>query len=489
MADRPSSNLKLAGNNVPLSPEFFDNDPLYTARYQKYEDATKALEDTLELRKNMVSPANMALTAALLDPGKTGSFFEAVGRGAGAYGEAAEKERKSLLEDAQMRMQLESMRMGRAQENQAIKMLGGFKGREGAEGTIPEGASGPLLNVGGDMMTIDDIVKISRASPSLGEILKDAYKLKLETVSVVPGYTVNKMTGESKPHAGGEAKPVTVPEIGGTLMMGPEDTMAYRGAKAKGDTKTVYQIIDRLSKSIGPRPTEDVPVPAITEQSAVKPPVKAAPVQPAMTQESMKTESEANAASAKKMAEDYAASTTKFVTMADDNRSSQDAAADVLSILQRNPKVVGLFDKKGFAPAFWNFMQSTMDARAGDTKGGVSADIKSADLQKIVMQVDKSFTDIDIADLNAIAGNLARMELGLRRQTYAGSGMGAVSNTEGVPIRETIGSRYENADSLRRKMATVGRGFKLDSDIAQAYRQWASKPENKFKHLEDFKRD
>jgi hypothetical protein len=38
-------------------------------------------------------------------------------------------------------------------------------------------------------------------------------------------------------------------------------------------------------------------------------------------------------------------------------------------------------------------------------------------------------------------------------------------------------------------MATIGRGFQLDSDIAQAYREWASKPENSYKHLEDFKRD
>ena len=67
--------------------------------------------------------------------------------------------------------------------------------------------------------------------------------------------------------------------------------------------------------------------------------------------------------------------------------------------------------------------------------------------------------------------------------------MGAVSNMEGIPIQQTIGSRYENAESLRRKMATIGRGFQLDADIATAYRNYTSKPGNEYKHLEDFKRD
>ena len=482
-----TSNLKTASN--ALDPSFFDNDQTYATQYEKAKTAETELMELLDQKKNRgLSPSMLAITGALLDPGRTGSAGEAVGRAATAYANTADQEHKNIIEDAQMRMQLENMRLGRAQQAQAIKMLGGFKGRQGAEGTIPEGASGPLLKINGMMVTPDDITMMLMVDKERGEALKEGYKLKLDSIVSQPGHLINKITGESKPLPGGKAEPVFVPEINGTLMMGPEDVMAYREAKVTGDTKKVYQIVDRLSKSIGARPVEEAPAPVATETTTTKPLVKPAPVPP-MTQESLKAESEANVAAAKKMSEDYAASTTKFVQMADDNRASQDSAADVLSILQRNPKVVGLFDKKGFAPAFWNFLQQTVDARAGDTRAGVSTDIKSADLQKIVMQVDKSFTDKDIADLNAIAGNLARMELGLRRQTYAGSGMGAVSNTEGVPIKETIGSRYENAESLRRKMATIGRGFKLDTDIADAYRKYASKPENKFKTMEDFKRD
>ena len=481
-----TSNLKAAS---ALDPSFFDNDQMYATQYEKSKAAEQELMDLLDQKKNKgISPSMLAVTGALLDPGRTGSLGEAVGRAATAYANTSQQEHKNAMEDAAMNMQLENMRLGRAQQAQSLKMLGGLKGRQSAEGTTPEGASGPLLNVNGMMVTPDDIVKMKIVAPEIGNALEAGYKLKLESISTQPNYIINKLTGKATPLPGGKAEPVLVPEIGGTLMMGPEDVMAYREAQAKGDGKAVYQIIDRLSKGIGPRPVDEAPTSVATDATTTKPLVKPAPVPP-MTQESLKAESEANTAAARKMSEDYAASTTKFVQMADDNRASQDSAADVLSILQRNPKVVGLFDKKGFAPAFWNFLQQTVDARAGDTRTGVSTDIKSADLQKIVMQVDKSFTDKDIADLNAIAGNLARMELGLRRQTYAGSGMGAVSNTEGVPIKETIGSRYENAESLRRKMATIGRGFKLDTDIADAYRKYASKPENKFKTLEDFKRD
>jgi len=84
---------------------------------------------------------------------------------------------------------------------------------------------------------------------------------------------------------------------------------------------------------------------------------------------------------------------------------------------------------------------------------------------------------------------LARMELGLRRQTYAGSGMGSVSNLEGQPIKDVLGSKYDTPKAIQQKMAMVARGFDLDMDIAAAFRDYRNKPGNQYKTLEQFKGD
>jgi len=498
-----------------VDPEFYDNDPEVIGQSARTKNAQKVLEDILERKKNQVSPTMLALAGALFDPGKTGSAGEAVGRAATAYSGAQQAEQKNALEDAGMQYQLEQMRLADKQKSATMRMLGGFKLGQASgdatqapqgdatqiaqnaglkEGETPTGSSGPALKINGYMMTPDMIAKLMIADPVLGKAFKEGYELKLSTMTATQGHLVNKITGESVPLVGGKAEPVYVPEIGGTLMMNPQDSALYHSASSKQDGETVYKLINRLTKGVA-RPVEST-TPTATASSSTEPIIPKPLAKPVEriphTVESLKTESEARSESAKTLAKDYAEATTKFLGATDYNRESQNAAADVKAMLEdkkSGPKLVGLFDRKGFAPAFWNLVSSTMSVEGGDSGARARADLAKVDLQKIVMQVDKSFTNEDIAKVNAIAGNLARMELGLRKQTYAGSGMGSVSNMEGIPIQQIIGSRYENAESLRRKMATIGRGFQLDSDIAQAYREWASKPENSYKHLEDFKRD
>lgn len=472
-----------------LDPSFFGDDQTYATQWEKAQKAENELALLLDQKQSRnISPSMLALTGALFDPGRTGSAGEAIGRAATAYATTAQQEHKNLMEDAAMRMQLEQMRLGRAQKAQATKMLGGLKGRQGEEGSIPTGASGPLLNVNGMMVTPDDITKIMIVDSDLGTALEKGYKLKLDSIVTQPNYIIDKMTGRVTPLPGGEAKPVPVPEIGGTLMMGPEDVTAYREAKAKNDTKTVYQIIDRLSKSIGPRPSEEAPVPAPTEPVVVKPAVKA-PEQRPLTQEAMKAQSAADEAAATTFAKEQAERTTKFLASADEARLPRAAAAQNIEILKNNPKIVGYLNKPGIGNAIWSVVQNSVNAHTSSNGTGMDVKVSGTDLEKELMKVDKNFKLKDFTDLGILASNLARMELGMRRAVYAGSGMGSVSNLEGQPIKETIGSRYDTADALKNKLALAGRAFDYDMDVAQAYRTWMNKPENKYKSLEDFKRD
>jgi hypothetical protein len=474
-----------------VDPSFFDNDQVYATQFEKAKDAEQKLMDLLDQKKNQnLSPSMLALTGALFDPGRTGSLGEAIGRGATAYGAALQQEHKGAMEDAAMQMQLENMRLGRAQQAQSLKMLGSLKGRQGAEGTTPPGASGPLLSVNGMMVTPDDITRMMIVNPDLGTALEKGYKLKLESISTQPGYIIDKITGKATPLPGGEAKPVSVPEIGGTLLMGPEDVMAYREAKAKGDAKAVYQIIDRLSKGIS-RPTETAPT--VTTPTAPAPavtaPVVKAPEQRPMTQEAIKAQSAADEAAATQFAKDNAERTTKFLAAADESRVPRAAAAQNIEILKNNPKIVGYLNKPGVGNAVWSVIQNSVNAHVSGNNAGMDVKVNNTDLEKELMKIDKNFKLKDFTDLGILASNLARLELGMRRAVYAGSGMGSVSNLEGQPIKETIGSRYDTADALKSKMALAGRGFDYDMDVAKAYRTWAAKPENKYKNIEDFKRD
>ena len=469
-----------------LDPSFFGNDQEYATQYEKAKTAEQELMELLDQKKSRgLSPSMLAVTGALLDPGRTGSAGEAIGRAATAYANTSQQEHKGAMEDAAMQMQLENMRLGRAQQNQAVKMLGGLKNRQGAEGTTPEGATGPLLSVNGMMVTPDDIVKMKIIAPEIGNAVEAGYKLKLESISTQPNYIINKLTGKATPLPGGKAEPVLVPEIGGTLMMGPEDIMAYREAQAKGDVKSVYQIIDRLSKGIGPRPTDDTTIPApVTTAPTIK-----APTQRPITQESMKAQSAADEAAATQYSKEGAERTTKYLAMADESRLPRAAAAQNIEILKNNPKIVGYLNKPGVGNAMWSVIQNSVNAHISGNNAGVDVKVNNTDLEKELMKIDKNFKLKDFTDLGILASNLARLELGMRRAVYAGSGMGTVSNLEGQPIKETIGSRYDTADALKNKMALAGRGFDYDMDVAQAYRKWASKPENRYRNIEDFKRD
>lgn len=478
-----TSALKSASMAPP--PSMIGADDSYSIQYEKAMEAEQRLADMLERKQSGgLSPSMLAFAGEMLDPGRTGSFGEALGRAAKGYAATQQVEQKRLLEDAAMRMQLEQMKLDRALRAQGLKTFQGLstRGQPSPEGRIPEGASGPALKVQGMLVTPDDIAQLMYTNPDLGKALETGYKLRLESIRTQPGWVFDASTGEFTPGPGQEPKAEPVPEINGTLLMSPADADRLRKARAAGDAKTVYQIIDLYQKGVGPRPTEKTVVEPKAE--AEEPKVEVAD----MSIEGRQVRTAKDKATAEKYAGINAETTAKYLSQVDDQKLARAAALDNVNILSKNPKIVGYLNKPGVGNALWGFIQDTLRVRAGSNQTGMDINVQGADLQTALMKVDPNLklTEQDLTDLSTLTSNLARLELGLRR-TRAGLGEGSMSNLEGQPYKDIIGNRYDTPAALMKKMKLAARSFENDMEIAEGFRKFdESKGGNQT--LEDFKR-
>ena len=88
----------------------------------EYFDAIQKTLAALEARTQQ-GPNLFQVGAALLDPGRTGNFGEAVGRAAGVVGQYQEKQREAELPIAQMRAQLAGQKYEVENQGKACKNL------------------------------------------------------------------------------------------------------------------------------------------------------------------------------------------------------------------------------------------------------------------------------------------------------------------------------------------------------------------------------
>jgi hypothetical protein len=318
----------------------------------------------------------------------------------------------------------------------------------------------------------------------VGDALETEYKLRMESLSAGQGYILRKDTGEVQEIPGAEMKDEYIPEIRGSMKMSMADAAAIRKARDAGDAKKVYGIIDKYQTGVGARPTETAGAP---EEDGIGQIIKERTgARPAGTVEEREIEKAREKEVATTLAKERAERTSKFLASSDEARLSRAAAAENIQILNRNPKIVGYLNKPGVGNAMWQVIQESMRAHSASGQPGVEINVQKTDLESALQKIDPDFKLSDFTDLSVIASNIARMELGLRKATYAGSGMGAVSNMEGQPIKDILGNRYDTADALIKKMMLAGRSFDFDMDVAGAYRKWNQKSGGN-KTLEDFK--
>ena len=143
----------------------------------EYFDAIQKTLAALEARTQQ-GPNLFQVGAALLDPGRTGNFGEAVGRAAGVVGQYQEKQREAALPIAQMRAQLAGQKYEVENQGKALQLLSATLGVAPAqvEGVLSSGNVTP--DVAAKLAKIYPMV--AQLSPKVGEIVKGTFTMQNE---------------------------------------------------------------------------------------------------------------------------------------------------------------------------------------------------------------------------------------------------------------------------------------------------------------------
>lgn len=195
---------------------------------QEYFDALNKAVEALEVRQ---TPNMWSVAGAMLDPGRTGSFGEALGRTAGIVGQEQSKQREMQLPIAQLRAQIAGQKYELANQAEGMKMLGQLLGTspqqtaEGVQsGRFPGGITrkitpeiysafaakypklGEILKNAASMENdaIKNFIELAKAGVSLGEI---EAKYGAEFLQMIPREYLNML----RPDTTGEAPGVTAP--------------------------------------------------------------------------------------------------------------------------------------------------------------------------------------------------------------------------------------------------------------------------------------
>ena len=500
-----TSPLKAVG---ALDPSFFgaEEGSDYSKRFGEAKEAEQRLMAMLERRnESRLNPSMLALAGELLDPGRTGSFGEALGRGAKSYAAMQAQDEKQLQDNAMMRMQLANMRLENAGQAQMANMakpliqsvLGGGKpaATAPAGGAVPAaGGAAPTLKINGQDVNPDIIaaMKMVPSMKNIAEALETQYKLKLEAVIAQPGYMANKLTGEVTPVVapGGPDVEVRFPEKGGASLMGStEDLIALRKARNIGDVKEIDRIWNKLKFGATAPDAAAVPGAApITSPVSPQPLVAGQPLAGAAPepnagaptiQEKKERDIRAEAV-AKATAEDYAKETTKFLKDDSTQRESAFTAARILKNAQDNPQMFGLLKDPGIGTALASFIREKGEA-------GQYA-ITKENLEDFLRKAKFDTTKQDMTRVAQMASDLARLHFNFRRTYFSGSGQGSVSDREDSGIARIMGTASDTPEFLMSMAQLTGRRSQFDVDVAAGLRKY-QKEKGESKTLEDYRRD
>lgn len=497
-----TSALKSAGTAVdPSMLGGLNSD--YGKRYQEAQAAEEKLVKLLEDRQsNNLSPSMLALAGELLDPGRTGSFGEALGRGAKAYGQTQMQEDKALQENAMARMQMANMRLDQTRKAEAMKGLNDMEppapvGGVGSTSTNPASpqtttlaggpssgpsgaagqgdASGPAAMTSKGPMTPAKIRKWMMIDEGIGKALESEYKLNLESWSTQPTGAFNKISGEFKPFPGAAPIAEPIPELGGrTLMMPPEDAVALRNARTKNDNAGVYAILDKYQKGVGARqPTPPsapanasvnpaaapgtLPVPEpITPIAGPKPTVMGSD----STVEGKKVLEAAATTEATKTAEARVAEGREFIKRGGDTAyATKDAADRMVRLATNNPKAFGPLSQPGIGSAIGIVVRDGLN-----TPGG-SISMKS--IEDAIVAADPSIKPEDLRARTLLAGDAAMIELNYTQMFL--NKQGSVTENERAIVRKVGTGSSDDPKVIALKSAAVSRRAKFDTDAANEF--------------------
>ena len=143
----------------------------------EYFDAIQKTLAALEARTQQ-GPNLFQVGAALLDPGRTGNFGEALGRASGVVGQYQEKQREAELPIAQMRAQLAGQKYEVENQGKALQLLSSTLGVAPAQVESVLSSGNVTPDVAAKLAKIYPMV--AQLSPKVGEIVKGTFTMNAE---------------------------------------------------------------------------------------------------------------------------------------------------------------------------------------------------------------------------------------------------------------------------------------------------------------------
>lgn len=463
-------------------------DPQVVEATRVHQEALGKLLQSLDARKNrMFDPTLLAFAQAMLTPGQTGSFGEALGRAAGAVGASEAQMAKEEQELAKMRLDLAQMGLGiesqRARERAYLSAIGkpetplGMQppAAPGAPAGAPMGAAGPGVApsapaqapaapgqpartfpvpgpkteappgfqgiAGIPFMPPDprfvgredylrramlDNIPLAQATAKAEELERQRYETKEAGI-------VDRQTGLLYPFPKGE---LVERQIGGSTYKIPGTSAALLDLYQANNDPRYRALADQITKGgVGGAMKSE------TERIIER------------TEEETLAKGRAEAA-AKKEAESDSLARAARTMLFNANRTQQ--------YVSQSPQAFGIFARPGMMSAIGNLINEGI--RAGTTS------VQLGGFENTIRQMMPGITQKDLDNVMMAAGSLAETELAYT--TLYMRGGGSITEGERAIVRQIPGNISQSPGVLMQKAKLVQLRSQHDLNVYDSWRSF-----------------
>lgn len=456
-------------------------DPKVVEANRVYQEALEKMLQSLDARKNrLFDPTLLAFAQAMLTPGQTGSFGEALGRAAGAVGASEAQMAKEEQELAKMRLEMAQMGLGlesqRARERAYAAALGQPETTPspptgtpttGAPpmGAVPqappqpgepartfgvpppprpastqEGPPGfqgiagiPFLPADPRFVGRDEFLRRAMLeNMPLAQATAKAEELERQRYETKEAGIVDKRTGLLYPFPKGD---LVKRQIGGSTYEIPASSAALLDLYQANNDPRYRTLADQLIKSGvgGPMKSE-------TERAVER------------VEEETLGRGRGESAAKKESEVDKVASRARMMLF-NSNRVQQ--------YVSQSPQAFGILARPGLMPALGNLINEGI--RAGSTS------VQLGGFENTVRQVMPGITQKDLDNVVKAAGALAEMELTITSLNMRGEG--AITEGERVIARQIPGTTSQSPNVLMQKAKLLQIRAQHELNVHDAWRK------------------
>lgn len=528
-------------SSTSLPPDFYGDatDTDYAEKYKNAKEAEQKLMQQLNDRQDQNSMSMLSLAGEMFDPGRTGSFGEAIGRGAKAYATTRLAENKDLRENAMMRSQLANAQLDSAEAlktaNMARPMIANLLG-----GKL--GGNTPPVNVAAAPRQTDpkaeDYVSSEQGDGQLMVSPEDSKGFAANLKA--PALTAPPPPGQTPPvQSASTLTPPTIniggvdvnPQVIAGLRMIPKyrpqaDALqyAYDGVLkerefrqnniklqpgfvadvndpnnpiitpvvAPGQADVAIRFPEFGGKQFMGSVEDQIAVRKAREkgdydginkiydrlQYGVRPTTQSGTQLPARDVTSEAIEKERSNVIAKESAKSEVEETQSLLKNSDAAHDTQVIAQRIMKNVSESPQLFGGLKKPGLGQALASFIRDRSTSNE-------TLSITKENLQEALVKANVNTKDIDLAKMSQVASDLARLHFNFRKLELKGQGQ--TSDREDAGVAKINGSIQDSPKYLIGMAQIVGRRAQYEAEVIQGLRQYRKVSGNRDATLEEFK--